>query len=134
MQFWCCVCKSMKEKEDFWQSYQKEKMNTGRRCAVCARAYQKELRNKNLARSKENAKRSYLKHRDKALDRMKTWTAKNPSRRKEILQRSKKRERASLSDSYVASALRSRVSDLPKELLEAKRVQIMIYRHIKETK
>lgn len=86
-----------------------------------AKEYQKEYRKNNVNEVAEKAK--------------KYWETYYEPNKEIILKRAKKRSDG-LSDGYIISQLRQRTSIkiIPTELIELKRVQLQIKRHLKETK
>ena len=108
-------------------------------CRSCMAIYIKEYNNKNKEKIKEQRKEYYSKNREKLIEYTKEYASKNREKRKEY--RSKNKEKINeyarklvynLHDCYIAGGLlKMRVKDVPKEVLELKRIIIKLRRELK---
>lgn len=70
----------------------------------------------------------------KARERRSRWELKNPDKVRDKATRGNLKIRTILSDGYVAQTIGLRLSQIPQELIELKRVQLRITRKLKELK
>jgi hypothetical protein len=118
-------------------------------CKTCNYIAHNEWLRKNPEKAKEYGRRARSKSKDKQALRRLKWIKLNPERhaqsqresrlriyRENLSENKEKRriETAELSDRYIAKIMRLPLRLLPRELIDAKRVQLLIYRHMKEIK
>lgn len=138
---------------DCFYSKKRGHLGKGSICIPCNKAIRKASRSVEVEsyyhRNKEKCKarnKEYRSNNRSMYNKLNAdWAKKNPEKRKQIankwaalnpqtkaykaIQNRKTVDR--ISDSYVADLLRMKVSDIPKELIEAKRIQIQIQRYLK---
>ncbi|MEM6397797.1 MAG: hypothetical protein AAF741_15720 [Bacteroidota bacterium] len=122
----------VQEAKDYQKQYRKENQEK-------IRALQRQWKANNPERSKELNKRSRSKPQSKeaARKRVAKWIANNPDRYKEIRSKSNSKIKRELTDGYIKSIICGDYSsgltfdDVPPELVELWRQQILIQRNIK---
>jgi len=127
----------------------------GYTCKTCKLLALKLWKKANPDKAKAQKKRYHAKHPEKQEEKKKRWRANNPEKWKAQLKRrreakkardpekyeaerkaQKQRARERLTDGYIKSLMVNanslRRKDIPQELVDAKRLQLMITRKIKE--
>tara|TARA_R110000822_G_scaffold11523_1_gene42066 strand:- start:273 stop:758 length:486 start_codon:yes stop_codon:yes gene_type:complete len=152
----CSKCGVEKElcPEHFHRS-KRAALGFGYACKLCKLAAKKLWVKANPDKVKEQKKRYYAKYPDKIVERKKLWRKKHPEKWKAQLYRQraarkvrdpelyaakrnaeKQRGRERLTNDYIRTLMVNANSlsrkDIPQELVDAKRLQLMITRKIKE--
>jgi len=126
----CKVCRLRKLEE--WKNQNKERVSEFIRNRYKLRAEKfKEQRTKHKDSRKVRDREYYKENREDRIRYSAEWRESNLERCNAKNKEIKERSRNSLSDGYVAGLLRVKVSDIPPEVVELKRLQIQLKRELK---
>jgi len=125
----CSKCKEVKQNSEFYVS-KKAKCGLYSWCKTCTTKTSARYYNSNLEKQRENQRAKYAKNREKYIAYNRTWRAANPEKNNAMHRKADRKSIETLSDKYIAQKLHAPISDLPQELIEAKRLQLTIKREL----
>lgn len=127
----CSKCKQPKAFVLFYAS-KGSKDGIYSHCKECHKKMCKECHEKTKEQKYAKAKEYRKKNPEKIRELSKKWDQCNKEKRKLLSKNSAIRKRAKLTDSYIVNSLMGGAKEnIPKELIEAKRIQLTIHRMLK---
>lgn len=126
----CRMCEEIKPVCDF---YKVKNVKSGLHswCKKCCCSQVREKQKADPEKQKKQNVRYYRDHKDRIKAKSRMWSASNHNLVISTRRRFRSKEIEELSDSYISNLLNLKKSDVPHELLEAKRLQIKIKRALK---
>lgn len=126
----CCrKCGNVKSNSEFYAA-PKLKCGLHSWCKPCCTGRVRQSQRDNPDRERARARAYYLGHKKEKLLRAKEWRLANPERFRELKRRGNDKASETISDHYIANQLNARISEIPPELIEAKRLQLKIKREL----
>jgi hypothetical protein len=119
------MCKECRSKHDNWASRNKA------HCSLRAKKYYEN----NKITCSEGAKNWYMNNKDRRMQLNKIWVSDNLEKVRINMKKQNKKSRDTLDDNFIKSQIVQRTKikrkDIPKDLIELKRVQLLINREIR---
>lgn len=106
-------------------------VNAAWRAANKPKIAEKSARHKKAGLSSKWQLKYYTRNRAKCNAAARNWQEANPQKHAEATAKSNARARDLLTDGYVANKLKMNLKDVPPSLLELKRIQLQIKRHLR---
>lgn len=124
---WTCAIKRREKNERFKKDNPEKLIEYRRRnYLIHGKKYQEKF--------KEYRANYYQDNKEKTLENLRKWKKNNPERFKELIKRKDKRAIDNLSDRYLKSNLSNysllHYYEIPQDLIELKRKQLLLYRQI----
>ena len=100
-------------------------------CKQCASQYMRKWRADNSEKVRENSRKQRITNPEKVREKSRKWYAANPEKVREKSRKYRRKAREELSYYYLKRQLKTRHLPITPEMIDYKRIQLKLYREIK---